>query len=108
MKPTCGPLPWVTTTPQPVATSAAMWRAVSRAFSYCSSIVPRWPSRIRAFPPIAMTARRSIAGRLHLADPTSRRRAEAAERRGEAGQRRARDPRADLADAGLRVGDARC
>ncbi len=60
MKPTCGPLPCVTTTPQPVATSAAMWRAVSRAFSYCSSIEPRWPSRMSALPPIATTARRSI------------------------------------------------
>ena len=32
MNPTCGPLPWVTTTPQPDATRPAMCRAVSRAF----------------------------------------------------------------------------
>src|SRR3972149_820055 len=36
-----------------------MWRDVSRAFWYCSAIVPFWPSRMRALPPMATTARRS-------------------------------------------------
>ena len=108
MKPTCGPLPWVTTTPQPVATIAAMWRAVSRAFSYCSSIEPRWPSRMSAFPPIATTARRSIVMPPSPSGPADPERgAEGGDRAREAGQRRAGDPRADLADARPAVGDPR-
>jgi hypothetical protein len=55
MKPTCGPLPWVTTTRQPAETSAPIWRAVVRLFSNCSAIVPRWPSRMRELPPMAIS-----------------------------------------------------
>ena len=38
MKPTCGPLPWVTTTFQPEATISAMWCAVVAAARYWSGI----------------------------------------------------------------------
>ena len=55
MKPTCGPLPWVTTTRQPAETRAPTWRAVVRLFSNCSAIVPRCPSRMRELPPIAIS-----------------------------------------------------
>ncbi len=43
MKPTCGPLPWVTTTRQPASTSVATSHAAARAL-----------------PPMAMTAERGM------------------------------------------------
>src|SRR5262245_1757212 len=100
MKPTWGPLPWVTTTRQPAATRAPACRAVARAFSNCSAMVPRWPSRMRELPPTAITALRSMASALHGQPP-----AELAERRAEARQRRPRESGADLADAGLTMRD---
>jgi hypothetical protein len=59
MNPTCGPLPCVTTTRQPAATSAPIWRAVVRLFSNCSAMVPRWPSRMSELPPMAIS---TVAG----------------------------------------------
>src|SRR5262245_10801808 len=54
--PTCGPLPWVSTTSsaRPIR---AIARAASRAWTVCSGHVPRSSSRIRALPPNAMTRR---------------------------------------------------
>src|SRR6185312_15880963 len=54
--PTCGPLPWVSTTSS-ARPMRAMARAASKAWTVCSGHVPRSSSRIRALPPNAMTSR---------------------------------------------------
>ena len=54
MNPTWGPLPWVTTTVQPSATSPAMVSANDAARSSCLSIEPGSPSSTRALTPIAI------------------------------------------------------
>src|SRR5207248_320270 len=58
MKPTCGPLPWVTTTFQPSLIMVAMCRQVSCAAAYWSGTVSCPASLISELPPIATTATR--------------------------------------------------
>src|ERR1051326_7693755 len=55
MKPTCGPLPWVTTTFQPSLIIARMWREGSCAARYWSITVSCLASLISELPPIATT-----------------------------------------------------
>src|SRR6476661_1260634 len=57
IRPTCGPLPWVTTTSQPSAAISAMRSAAPRAARYISSYVSSAPRRSRALPPRATTTR---------------------------------------------------
>src|SRR6476620_7503257 len=64
--PTCGPLPWVSTTSS-ARPMRAIARAASSACTVCSGHVPRSSSRIRALPPNAMT-RRAIRLLLRAAD----------------------------------------
>src|SRR5690242_17131750 len=64
--PTCGPLPWVSTTSS-ARPMRAIARAASRACAVCSGHVPRSSSRIRALPPNAMT-RRATWSLLRAAD----------------------------------------
>src|SRR5713226_5993674 len=56
IKPTCGPLPWVTTTFQPAAIISAMWCIDSAAAAYWSGTLRCWPSLISELPPTATTA----------------------------------------------------
>src|SRR5512132_3773380 len=57
IRPTCGPLPWVTTTSQPAAAMSAIPSAAERDDPYRFSNVSSWPRRSSAFPPSAMTTR---------------------------------------------------
>src|SRR6185436_2243188 len=101
MKPTCGPLPCVTTTFHPDSIMPAMSAASAQTISYWSMIDSCVRSRINALPPIATTARRLVTGSAfqRLRKRTDRLR--------EASERRVRNTRADLADAGLLVRDSR-
>src|SRR5205807_5730871 len=55
LSPTCGPFPWVSTTPQPPVTNPATCAAVSRSAA-CWPSTSRRPFRTREFPPMATTA----------------------------------------------------
>ena len=57
IRPTWGPLPWVTTTSQPSAAICATRSAAARAARYISSYVSSAPRRSRALPPRATTTR---------------------------------------------------
>src|ERR671923_170976 len=63
IRPTWGPLPWVTTTSQPSAAMSAIRSAAARAAAESSSNVSSAPRRSSALPPSATTTR-SIAGGL--------------------------------------------
>src|SRR5213594_2148974 len=56
MFPTCGPLPWTITRPNPFLRMGMSARAVSWAFSSCSHCVPSCPFLMSALPPKATTA----------------------------------------------------
>jgi hypothetical protein len=70
MKPTCGPLPCVSTTFQPAAIIAATCVAVMHTASYWSARAMCLSSTIKALPPTATTARG-----LFMVDRSLRRRA---------------------------------
>src|SRR6185295_8623638 len=53
--PTCGPLPCVTTSFDPLATISASASAALRKFRRCSAASPRSPACAMAFPPRAAT-----------------------------------------------------
>ena len=57
IRPTCGPLPCVTTTSQPAAAMAATRSAANRAERRMFSAVSSFPRRSNAFPPNATTTR---------------------------------------------------
>src|ERR671922_2476823 len=57
IRPTWGPLPWVTTTSQPSATMSAIRSAAARAAAESSSNVSSAPRRSSALPPSATTTR---------------------------------------------------
>src|SRR3989442_2369250 len=56
MFPTCGPLPWTITRPNPSMRMGMSAGAVSWAFSSCSHCVPSCPFLMSALPPKATTA----------------------------------------------------
>src|SRR5258706_4074871 len=56
MLPTCGPLPWTTSSLYSCRTTSASQRAACLARAICSSCVPRSSGRNRALPPNATTA----------------------------------------------------
>src|SRR2546422_11587893 len=104
MKPTCGPLPCVSTTFQPLSIMPATSSARPHTMPYWSGIDSCVRSRISALPPIASTARPLEVTGNRAPTPIF-----FVQRRncvGEAGERRVRDAGTDLADAGLLVGDA--
>src|SRR5262245_19497601 len=100
MKPTCGPLPCVTTTFHPDSIMLAMSTASAQTISYWSPIDSCVRSRISALPPIATTASREL-----IRSPLQRLR-ERADRLREAFERRPRHTCTDLPDARLLVCDA--
>ena len=56
--PTCGPLPWVTTTWTPVATTSATCPAATAIAARCAAGVADPSGPVMALPPSAMTTRR--------------------------------------------------
>ena len=54
--PTCGPLPWTTTTRQPASSTSFTAVAMAAALAIISSQLPDWPARVKALPPSATTA----------------------------------------------------
>src|SRR3712207_1687573 len=61
--PTCGPLPWVSTTGTPVATTAATCRQAAAIASRCAAGVAEPSGPVIALPPRAMTTRPGVTPR---------------------------------------------
>ena len=67
--PTWGPLPWVSTTSTPAATTSAMWPAATRIASRWASGVAEPSGPVIALPPRAITTRREVISQTLAAMP---------------------------------------
>ena len=99
MKPTCGPLPCVTITRQPAATSTPIWRANAAVLELLGDRAPLALANQRVPADRDQHGRRLVT----RAAPSSAARPRSAARNSRAARR---DARADLADARLAVRDA--